>query len=86
MTSPRTTYFFFLALLGLTRLRILIYLWGRISLEKYDTLDVIKTLEKLLMSLIKNDYFQRSEIQIWERVIKLRFVQNSKISSNFIID
>ncbi|GBC13978.2 BTB/POZ protein [Rhizophagus irregularis DAOM 181602=DAOM 197198] len=39
--------------------------------------------EKILISLIQNDYLQMSEVQIWDQVIKWGIAQNSDLSSDF---
>ncbi|CAB4411624.1 unnamed protein product [Rhizophagus irregularis] len=39
--------------------------------------------EKLLISLIQNDYLEMNEVQIWEKVIKWGFSQHPEFPSNF---
>ncbi|GBC13984.2 BTB/POZ protein [Rhizophagus irregularis DAOM 181602=DAOM 197198] len=39
--------------------------------------------EKLLISIIQNDYLQMNEVQIWERVIKWGLAKNPELPSDF---
>ncbi|GES97545.1 kinase-like domain-containing protein [Rhizophagus clarus] len=68
---------------------VLRYIYGgSLSLEEYDTLDIIKILvasnelKNCLISLIQHDNFKMNVIQVWENVLKWGIAQNPELPSD----
>ncbi|GET03244.1 kinase-like domain-containing protein [Rhizophagus clarus] len=63
---------------------VLRYIYGgRLALEEYDTLDIIKILlEKCMISLIQHDNIKINVIQVWEQVLKWGITQNPELPSD----
>ncbi|GET03217.1 kinase-like domain-containing protein [Rhizophagus clarus] len=65
---------------------VLRYIYGgRLSLEEFDTSDIIKILvvsKKCMIALIQRDNFRVNTIQVWEHVLKWGVAQNPELPTD----